>query len=455
MLELEKKVWLAEDQDLPSLEREIARIIQTTPRSAMAHYLMAMVLKRSFAQDPGDLLFLKQASQTAQQAIDLDPTQSYGYIALADLLDLMGNGDKGLALLTEIETSGIAEPNWRFYFTRARLQASDSNAIKTLGMLETALSFVDTQKEIIIPYVVALLRVEYKGRRLERELQTWQKKYPSNLFKLTLAIEYGEAKKFTKANKLYTEILASDPHNREAKINNAILHYRNLKNPKLALKMFDEVVKDKTDNLPAPVMAIVQSHIGAAHVAARNFKSANTSFEEALRLDQDNLNLLDFIARTYKTQMADGELVKFIKNYNKRQAGSGVMYALLAETLSEKLGQHDEAIEAFGDAIVLDPDRSDYYNGMGLAFYRKKQYRVALEVFTEATKIDPNDAVAAYNEACVLSLLNRKPEALARLKDAVSLDPKLLETAQTDTDLNNIRQESDFNEIIPKTMIGH
>ena len=69
---------------------------------------------------------------------------------------------------------------------------------------------------------------------------------------------------------------------------------------------------------------------------------------------------------------------------------------------------------------------------------------------------DPNDAIAKYNEACVLSLMSRKREALISLQDAVALDPRLLETAQGDSDLDNIRTETAFNEIVPPTVvIGH
>src|SRR5438128_239185 len=71
--DLEVRVWTADEQNLPSLEKEVVRLIQVDGRSAFAHHLLAHVLVRFFARDPGDLYLLKQAADLAQQAIDLAP----------------------------------------------------------------------------------------------------------------------------------------------------------------------------------------------------------------------------------------------------------------------------------------------------------------------------------------------------------------------------------------------
>ncbi|MGJ8508441.1 tetratricopeptide repeat protein, partial [Glaesserella parasuis] len=94
------------------------------------------------------------------------------------------------------------------------------------------------------------------------------------------------------------------------------------------------------------------------------------------------------------------------------------------------------------DAIILDPDRVDFYNGMGLALYRKKSYPAALRVFTAATELDPNDAISRYNEACVLALMGRPDESFNLLSEAVSLDPRLAATAKLDNDFATINTTS-------------
>ncbi len=452
--DLEDTIWLAEDHELPFLEQRVAREIQLAPRSAKAHYMMALVLKRSFSNDPGDLLFLKQASQTAQQAVDLDPQSDYGYIAMADVLDLMGNGDKGVALLDDAELTGI-KPSWRFYFARARLIADSANTKTVLGLLETALAFTDSHPKIIIPYVVAVLKTEYKGSTLISALKDWNSRHSSPLFDLTLAIEYEERSDHIKAHRLYQKILASAPDDREANINDSVILYKHLGRSKQAINQLNHVLKLKTTKTPNYMKSIIHAHIGSAYLQLKKHKQAEDAFATALKIDSENLNLIDFIANSYRKNRAAGHLATLLRNVSKTQKGSGVVYALLAETLSEKLGNHDEAIRAFSDAIVLDPERSDYYNGMGLAYYRKKEFGTALGIFGEATKIDPNDAVARYNEACVHSILNQKSKALNKLKDALALDPRLSENIKTDADLDNLRNEPAFLEMLPTTAIGH
>ena len=81
------------------------------------------------------------------------------------------------------------------------------------------------------------------------------------------------------------------------------------------------------------------------------------------------------------------------------------MYALLGETLSEDLGEHRQALKAFGNAINLEPARGDYYNGMGL-------------------------------------------EALGSLQEAITLDPRLQKNAQKDTDFAGLKKTSEFNRLM-------
>jgi hypothetical protein len=100
---LEVRVWTSEDAELPHLENEVVRAAQLDPHSAVAHQLLAHVLVRSFTRDPGDLYTLKQASDLAQQAVDLAPKKDHGYVAMAEILDLMGNSDRGLKLLDDAE----------------------------------------------------------------------------------------------------------------------------------------------------------------------------------------------------------------------------------------------------------------------------------------------------------------------------------------------------------------
>src|SRR5690606_24747905 len=95
-----------------------------------------------------------------------------------------------------------------------------------------------------------------------------------------------------------------------------------------------------------------------------------------------------------------------------------------------------------------EPGRSDFYNGMGLAYYRMQRQEDALRLFKEATKVDPNDATARYNEACVLARLGRVEQAIGSLQEAITLDPRLVHTARKDADFANMNSNADFKKLM-------
>jgi len=62
---------------------------------------------------------------------------------------------------------------------------------------------------------------------------------------------------------------------------------------------------------------------------------------------------------------------------------------LRARTYCEK-GEHDKAIEDFTEAIELKPDDADFYHWRGLAYFLKGECDKAIENFTEAIRLKPN-----------------------------------------------------------------
>ena len=88
--------------------------------------------------------------------------------------------------------------------------------------------------------------------------------------------------------------------------------------------------------------------------------------------------------------------------------------------------------------------RSEYYTAIGLIYYKQKRYSKALGLFSKATSINPMDATAFYNKACMNSILGSKKRALDDLAIAFELDPSLKETAINDSDLKDIKNSRIF-----------
>ena len=448
--ELEVRVWTSEDSQVPGLEKEVTQLLQVDPRSVAAHQLLSHVFVRIFTRDPSDIYVLRQAADLAQQAVDLAPNDPAGYAALADILDLMGNTEGAVKLLASAEAKGI-KPNWRFAFTRARLIGDNGGGEKVLGLLRQALSQPGAETRIIVPYIVAILQSDDTGRDLITKLDQWNKTFPSPLFDLTLAITYTDLGEFQKAHNIYNHMLSNNTSNTEAEINNAIILYRDLNQPKKAGIILESALTKYKDELSTNLRATITGHLGAAYVRQNEWERAKKSFVYAMAVEKDNQNLIDFIGRTYKQAKAPDKLVLLLSELNNGPAGHGILHAMLGETLSEKLNRHDEAIRAYTDAITLDPNRSDFYTGMGLALYRKKSYSAALKVFVTAAELDPNDPISRYNQACVLALLGRSDESLNSLAEAITLDPRLAATAKLDHDFLGIRNSTKFRRVLQDT----
>ena len=128
--------------------------------------------------------------------------------------------------------------------------------------------------------------------------------------------------------------------------------------------------------------------------------------------------------------------------------GESTMFAMLAETLVDRVGDINRGLDAWKSAIALEPGRSDYYSGMGLAFYKDRKWADALRLFSQAVKVDPSDAAARYNVACALALLGREEESIASLQEALTLDPRLATNARTDSDFASIASTRAFRDLV-------
>jgi len=452
--DLEVRVWTADESKIPGLEREVTHLMQVNAKSVPAHHMLSHIFVRIFSNDPSDIYMLRQAADLAQQAVDLAPQDPAGYTALADILDLMGNTDGALKLLKNAESRGI-KPNWRFAFTRARLSADSGTTTKVLDLLGQALSYQDALPDIVVPYVVAVLHADAQPDELIAQLKSWNKHYPSQLFDLTLAITYSEQGAVKQAHAIYEAMLKTNPKNIEARINNAILLYRDLQQPRKAVVQLEQLLSDPLADLTPSLRSTVVSHLGAAFVGAKSWDKARRSFIGAMDLETERQQqLTEFIGKTYKSANAHANLASLLAELSEHAGGAGPLYAMLGETLSERLSKHDAAIKAYTDAITLDPSRSDYYTGMGLALYRKKSYLAALKVFTTASELDPGDAVPRYNQACVLALLGRAEESLQILAEAIALDPRLAMSAKTDHDFISIAHSDKFHHVVDTTTPG-
>ena len=87
---------------------------------------------------------------------------------------------------------------------------------------------------------------------------------------------------------------------------------------------------------------------------------------------------------------------------------------------------------------------------INLAYIRRRTQSLdaAVETLQHAFAANPRDALAHFNMACYRAVQNRPAEALALLRDAVQLDPKLKRLARAEPDLTRLRELPEFRQMV-------
>ncbi|MEK7842545.1 MAG: tetratricopeptide repeat protein [Deltaproteobacteria bacterium] len=85
--------------------------------------------------------------------------------------------------------------------------------------------------------------------------------------------------------------------------------------------------------------------------------------------------------------------------------------------------EYDKEVEAYTNAIALNPNYGDAYYNRGLAYYDKGQYDIAIEDYTSAIAINPNYGDAYYNRGLAYYNKALYDRAIEDYTSAIVLDP--------------------------------
>jgi len=87
----------------------------------------------------------------------------------------------------------------------------------------------------------------------------------------------------------------------------------------------------------------------------------------------------------------------------------------------------DKAITYYDKALKLSPGSIDVYNNLGALFQEKGDYREAMVWYQKALELDPDNAVACNNLGNALSQCGRDSEAIGYFRKAILLNPDYVE----------------------------
>jgi tetratricopeptide (TPR) repeat protein len=97
-----------------------------------------------------------------------------------------------------------------------------------------------------------------------------------------------------------------------------------------------------------------------------------------------------------------------------------------------------------GEAYVPTPPEA----AEAFAAYNSGDYETAVEKQRAALELLPDNLIMLFNLACFEAKAGKTEEALGHLEKAFQTDDRVVELARTDTDLDSLREDSRFKELI-------
>ncbi len=111
-------------------------------------------------------------------------------------------------------------------------------------------------------------------------------------------------------------------------------------------------------------------------------------------------------------------------------------------------GYFERARKLFLKALEKDPQNPVIYNGIGVTYYARRDFQEAMRWYKKSIDVNPEFGDGYYNIACIYSLLGKKNLAIKYLKIALLNGYVSLKAMEEDPDLNSIRDEPEYKELI-------
>ncbi len=199
-----------------------------------------------------------------------------------------------------------------------------------------------------------------------------------------------------------------------------------------------------------------RNNLGGALFGDKRLEEAEVQFDRALQLDPNNCTslyrtaLILFEKGRYEEaaardraalavnphdELAAGHLRLVLKKLGKLDAPMAEYDALVKKapksvddycrlgTLAMTLGGNDEALNAFSEALKLEPGGKKVNMAIADGLVEQRKFNDALGYYEKALQADPQDAQTLYNMGVLLSGMKRPEEAAEKYREALKRDP--------------------------------
>jgi tetratricopeptide (TPR) repeat protein/S1-C subfamily serine protease len=220
---------------------------------------------------------------------------------------------------------------------------------------------------------------------------------------------YSALKKYQQAITDFTKAIQLDPKNAQY-YNARGLVYGSLEDYKKAIEDITEAI------CLDPKDFSYYASRGIAYSGLKDYKQAISDLTEAIRLDPKNAPYT--VQGLRYSEFKDNKLR--ISSYSTQLS---IVYATRGDAYS-KLKEYKQAIDDYTQAMKIDPENAEYYKNRGSAYSKLKEYKQAINDYTQAIKIDDKNAIYYVGRGLAYFRLKDYKQAINDYSQAIKIDDK-------------------------------
>jgi predicted O-linked N-acetylglucosamine transferase (SPINDLY family) len=235
----------------------------------------------------------------------------------------------------------------------------------------------------------------------------------------TDAVRNHQAGRLAEAEKLYRQVLATQPNHAEALHLLGVLAHQSGRLD-LAIECYQRSLTAR------PNQADLHNHLGNIRRSQGNLQEAAAAFQAAVRCEPKHIAALHNLANCLQESGALDEAIAF---YRRALAAGPDHFDVLIHLGNALVaaGRPAEAIPLHRRAVSLQPKSAVAQFNLGCALKDASQPDEAIKCFEKALVLEPGFAQAANNRGSTLKDIARLDEALAAYQQALTIQPAFRE----------------------------
>jgi tetratricopeptide (TPR) repeat protein len=239
---------------------------------------------------------------------------------------------------------------------------------------------------------------------------------PNNI-RFRKGYRFIKQKEFSKAKRIYSDIIIRRPNLGTAYLNRAVAE--------LGLDEIDNAIFDFQKSIK--IRPDYRAYIALCTIYYSKLKNNEVAFEcinNAIDVGVPRRKRADFYSARGSLWNKKQNDIRALEDFNtalKFDPKHVASYNGLGFVLSN-MGEYDRAIDALDHTIKLNPKYAYAYNNRGFAFANIGEYEKAFNDYEKSFQLDPSNAHLFKNRGLTLLMQKKYKEALPELEKAVDME---------------------------------